>query len=181
MSVGTPITPIPEHQRFELLKRELYKPRPFGLEGQEETGLLMRVKDLAHFSNPEIPVAIKLVAYQNAQNTWVICVILRVMELPPGTLLAAAYLNPRQTVDYDLLLRLSKQQIFPVILLSEDVREYVTIPLAWSAVQREEVLRILKSIDSNLTTHKLSGSFDPDFESAVLELQENHSLEELIE
>ena len=179
-SLAAPI-PIPAEQRSELLKRELYKPRIYGAEGGGETGLLLRVEELSHFRDPQVPLAIKLVAYQSEEDTWVVCLILRIMRLPRGTLLAAAYLNPRQAMDHELLRRLSGQQIFPVTFLSEDVQQFASIPLSWSPVQREEVSRLIHSIDANLTGHKLSGGFDPDFESAVLELQENHSLEELME
>src|SRR5712692_6930611 len=181
MSPGIPITMILEQQRADLLKRELYKPRIFGLEGGEGTGLLMRVKDLAPFHNPELPVALKLVAYQSEQDTWVICLALRVMELPQGTLVAAAYLNPRQSRDYELLSRLSNQQTFPILFLNEDVQEGVDVSLSWSAVQREEVSRIIENIKKSLTSSRLGGGFDPDFEAALMEFQNEHTLEDLLE
>jgi hypothetical protein len=181
VSAGVPITIITENQRSDLLKREPYKPRIFGLEGEQKTGLLMRVEDLTSFHNPELPIAIKLVAYQSDQDTWVICVLLRIMDLPQGTLVAAAYLNPRQELDYKLILQLSQQQIFPVVFLSEDVREYVAVPLSWSPLQREEASHIIDSINKNLTTHRLSGGFDPDFDTALVEFQEAYSLKNLLE
>ncbi|HEX9442676.1 MAG TPA: hypothetical protein VGA73_01080 [Candidatus Binatia bacterium] len=172
---------IPAEQRAELLKRALYKPRIYGVEGAEETGLLVRVEDLAPFHDPGLPLAIKPVAYQSEERTWVVCLILRVLRLPRGTLLAGAYLNPRQNTDYELLRRLASQQAFPVIFLSEDADELAPVPLAWSPVQREEISRLLGSIGDNLTGNRLGGGFDPDFESAVVELQENYTLEELME
>lgn len=140
----------------------------------------MRVKDLAPFRNPGLPIAVKLVAYQSVEETWLITVVLRVMELPQGTLVAAAYLNPRQTADYDLLQRLSKQRFFPIIFLDEDVRESVDVSLSWSAVQQEEVCRILETIDKSLAGPKLSGGFDPDFEAALTEFQRDYPLKELL-
>jgi hypothetical protein len=181
MTSGIPITIITEHQRSDLLKRELYKPRTFGLEGRQETGLLMRVEDLTPFHNLQLPIAIKLVAYQNDHDTWVISVVLRVTNLPQGTLVAAAYLNPRQDLDYKLILQLSQQPIFPVIFFSEDLCECVAVPLSWSHVQREEVSHIIDSINKNLTPHRLSGGFDPDFETALVEFQEAYSLKDLLE
>ena len=172
---------IPQSQRLELLKRELYKPRIFGLEGSEETGLLMRVKDLAPFRNVGLPVAVKLVAYQSGVKTWLITVVLRVEELSQGTLVAAAYLNPRQTTDYDLLQRLSRQQFFAIIFLDEKVRESVDVSLSWSLVQREEVSRIMETLDKSLAGLKLSGGFDPDFEAALAEFQNDYPLKELAE
>src|SRR5262249_31164273 len=99
---------VPPAQRAELLRHELYKPRVYGLDFADtgETGILMRVEDLNPFCDAELPLAIKPVAYQSAEDTWVICLILRVMRLPRGTLLAAAYLNPRQKVDDALFRRL---------------------------------------------------------------------------
>ncbi len=179
-SSAAPIN-IPAAQRSELLKRELYKPRIYGIDGGGETGLLIRVEELSHFRDPKLPLAIKPIAYQSEEDTWVVGLILRVMQLPRGTLLAAAYLNPRQAMDYELLQRLPRQQIFPVTFLSEDVQEFASVPLSWSLVQREEISRLIQSIEANLTAHKLGGGFDPDFESAVLELQENYSLAELME
>ena len=185
MSSPLPHIHIPAEQRSELLKRELYKPRVYGVdlgvEGAGETGMLVRVEDLAPFRDPELPLAIKPVAYQSEERTWVVCLILRVMRLPRGTLLAGAYLNPRQNTDYELVRRLGSQQVFPVIFLSETAEEVAAAPLAWTPVQREEISRLLGSIDDNLTGSRLGGGFDPDFESAVVELQENYSLEELME
>ncbi len=180
MSPGTRATIISERQRSDLLKRELYKLLIFGLEGRQETGLMVRVENLALFHNPGLPIAIKLVAYQGEQGTWVICVVLRVMELPQGTLVAAAYLNPRQALDYELLSRLSKQPTFPIIFLNEDVQEGVDVSLSWSTVQREEACQIIDNINKNLTSHRLSGGFDPDFEAALSEFQRDYPLKDLL-
>ena len=172
---------IPQSQRADILKRELYVPRIFGLEQGEETGLVMRVKDLAPLRNPGLPVAVKLVAYQSGEETWLVTVVLRVEELSQGTLVAAAFLNPRQSTDYDLLQRLSKQRFFPIIFLDEDVRESVDVSLSWSVVQREEVSRIRETINKSLAGPKLSGGFDPDFETALAEFQNDYPLKDLLE
>ena len=181
MSPGIPIAMIPQSQRVDLLKGELYKPRIFGLEGSEDTRLLMRVKDLAPFRNPELPIAVKLVAYQSVEETWLITVVLRVKELSQGTLVAAAYLNPRQSTDYDLLQRLSKQQFFRIIFLDEDVRESVEVSLSWSMVQREEVSGIIQNMSRSLAGPKRSAGFDPDFEAALAEFQIDYPLKDLPE
>jgi hypothetical protein len=172
---------IPPGLRAELLKREPYKPRIFGLEGAEETGLLLRVKDPAPFRNPDLPIAVKLVAYQSAEETWLVAVVLRVEQLPPGTLIAAAYLNPHQSTDYELLRRLSKQLLFPIIFLEEHVRESIDVRLSWSSIQREEVLRIIEGLDKSLAGRQLSIGFDPAYEAALAEFQNHYSLKDLFD
>lgn len=171
---------IPEPNRSLLLRMPLYTPVLLGLEGRNETGLVMRVDDLTTFRKPELPITIKLVAWRSGQGTWLICIVFRVVDNPQDPLEGDAYLNPRQTSDYEMLLRLSLQKTLPLIFLSPDLHDAVGKQISWRDAQREQVFRAVMVIQKDLRGGKLSGSFDPDFEEAKKEFQARFTVRELL-
>lgn len=171
---------IPELNRSVLLQMALYTPVLLGLADRNETALTMRVDDLTSFRKPELPITIKFTAYRSRLGTWVVCVAFRVVDNPQDPLEGDAYLNPRQAQDYEMLLSLSRQKIFPIILLASDLCDAVGKRISWPDAQREEVFRAIMEMQKDLKGGKLSGSFDPDFEQAKIAFQNTYTVNDLL-
>lgn len=168
---------IPELQRNILLKMPLYMPLLLGLEGRSETALTIRVDDLASFGKPELSIQVGFVLYRSEAGTWLVCVPFRVIDKPGDPLEGDAYINPRQAGDYGLLENLTKQTVFPVVLLSPDLRDAAAKAVPWHL--KGEAIKALGAVDASLTG-KLGGSFDPDFETVKGEFQARFSVAELL-
>ena len=171
---------IADPQRSILLGMPTYTPFLLGLEGRNDTAVIIRVDDLASFLETELPITIKFVAYRGRLGAWVVCVAFRVVDDAHDPLEGDTYLNPRQAFDYELLLKLSRQKIFPIIFLAPDLRDAVGKRISWRDTQREEVFRAVMAMQKDLRGEKLTGNYDPDFGTAKEEFQKSFSLRDLL-
>lgn len=151
-----------------------------GLEGREETVLALRVEDLSSFRTPRLPMIVRLRAWYDWQGTWVVVIAFHVGVDPQEPLAGVAYLNLRQTADYDLLLRLTKQRLFPLIFLSADLSDAVGHQTPWSSARRREVAQLVMTIDQALSSPRLDGRVDLAFEQARREFQDLYTFEKLL-
>jgi hypothetical protein len=158
----------------------VYTPVLLSLVDREMAALTIRVDDLSSFRKPKVLITVKFVAHRSKQGTWVVCVAFRVADNPQDPLEGDAYLNPRQAGDYECLLEMSRQGIFPLVFMSRDLRDAVGKWLPWRDAQREEVFRAIMTMRKDLTGEKLGGVFDPDFEQAKREFQSRHTVTDLL-
>lgn len=170
----------PEPQRRALVKMPVYTPVLLGLAERNETALLVRVDDLWSFRKAGMPISVKFIAWRSERGTWVCCVAFRVAEKSEGPLEGDAYLNPRQAQDYELILRLTAQEIFPIFFLSADLGDAVGKRISWPDQQRAEVAQAPGWIDQDVTGAKLEGAFDPDFDRSKVAFQKTHALRDLL-
>ncbi|MBI2997902.1 MAG: hypothetical protein HYY46_05535 [Deltaproteobacteria bacterium] len=168
---------IPEPQRALLLRMPSYTPLLLGLERRNETALTMRVEDLASFRKPELPIQVGFVLYRSEAGMWLVCVPFRIIDKPEDPLEGDAYINPRQASDYALLENLARQNIFPVVLLSPDLKDAVVKGIPWRL--QGEATNALGAVDASVAG-KLGGNWDPDFERAKREFQGRFTVRELL-
>ncbi|MBI3058894.1 MAG: hypothetical protein HYY81_06235 [Deltaproteobacteria bacterium] len=167
----------PEPQRALLLRMPTHTPVLWGLEGRNETTLAMRVDSLDGFRKAELPVQVGFALYRSGDGTWLVCVPFRIVDNPESPLEGGAYLNPRQAGDYVLLENLARQNMFPVVLLSPDLRDAVAKAVPWRL--KGEATKALGAVDASLAG-KLTGGWDSDFEAAKREFQARFSVAELL-
>lgn len=105
------------------------------------------------------------------------CVPFRIVDNSENPLEGDAYINPRQAGDYGLLENLAKQTVFPVVLLSPDLRDAVAKGVSWRL--QGEATKALGAIDASVSG-KLTGGWDSDFEAAKREFQARLSVTELL-
>jgi len=151
-----------------------------GLEGREETVLALRVEDLSCLRTRRLPITVRLRAWYDRLGIWVVVIAFHVGIDPREPLAGVASLNPRQTADYGLLLRLTNQRLFPLIFVSADLSDAIGHQVPWSSARRREVAQLVMTIDQALTSPRLDGRVDVAFERARREFQGLYSLEKLL-
>src|SRR5215510_2698964 len=166
---------------FDGLSREpFFTPMLTDLEDREETVLALRVEDLSCFHTRRLPMIVRLRAWYDRQGTWVVVIAFHVGIDPQEPLAGVAYLNPRQTADQGLLLRLTKQRLFPLIFLNSDCSDAICHQVSWSSAHRREVTPLVMTFNQALTIPRLDGCVDLAFERARREFQELYTLQKLL-
>jgi len=164
----------------EALKDEPpYTPKLIGLESRKETALVMRGGDLASFRKADLLTTASFEAWENGNGIWVVVVAFQVANDPQDPLEGEAYLSPRLIQDRELMVRLSKQETFPLVFFSADFCDVVSKRVPWPE-QHRKVQTVRKCIEEAGISNVPSGK-DKLFDKSKSEFQSRYTTRDILE
>ncbi|HEV8711771.1 MAG TPA: hypothetical protein VGX03_02960 [Candidatus Binatia bacterium] len=160
-------------ESWAVLREEpFYSARFIDQEGTEEIAAVVRVEVLDWFLEVQPPLTLNLTTWCSPRGTWVVAIAYQLHPAFGGAKGGIFYLNPCQTADAEILRKLLQQEGLPVILLSEDCREHYTVEVAQDPQELERWRQLVTDMKCTLAGVQLVDGYDPDFEAALQEFQQ---------
>ena len=160
-----------EYFRSFLLHSPPYTSTFLVVQEWEEPVLVMRVEELSLFQQKEYRARIGFQTWQSTSGTWVVAVPFCLEVHPRLQVKGIPCLNPRRTVDSEIIQKFSREKHIRFLFLSAALDDAADIQIAWPPAQRSQVRRLIRTIDQVLIGEKFVSAFDPDFEQARQEFQ----------
>jgi len=149
----------------------LYSARFIDREGTEELAVVTRVEALDWFMEAYPPLTLNLTTWCSLRGTWVVTIAYQLRPTFGGAKGGIFYLNPRQTVDAEILRKLLQQEGLPVIFLSEDCTEHYTVKIVQDPQELKRWQELVEEMSQALTKG-VPREVEQDFALAVRELED---------
>jgi hypothetical protein len=160
-------------ESWAVLREEpLYSARFIDREETDELAVVLRVEMLDWFFEIYPPLTFNLTTWRSSQGTRIAVLSYQLHPTYGGTKGGVFYLNPRQTADAAILRKLSRQESFPVIFLSEDCNEHYTIGVVQDPQELDRWQQLVEAMKANSAEEPCRDDDDSDFAAAVQEFQQ---------
>jgi len=170
-----------DKESWAVLREEpLYSARFIDREGSEELALVTRVEELDAFLEASPPLTLNLTTWCSPQGTWVVALAYCLNPTWGGAKGGVFYLNPRQTADAEILQKFVRQESVPVIFLSADVSEHLTVGSVQPPQELAHWQQRIDKLHHALAGELFTGDYDPDFALAQQDFQARYRLHDLL-
>ena len=160
-----------DKESWMLLREEpLYSARFIDRAGTDELALVVRVEDLEWFLDTQSPVSLELTSWRSSGGAWVVTVSYQLHASFGGAKGGSFYMNPRQTMEAELLRKLTRQDTLVVVFLSEDCESHYTSKVMLDPQAVTTWRRQIVEINQGLKGQMTSEGDDEEFAAAVREL-----------